>query len=614
MTTSDQTQPNSAPNSDSNLNAHLPETAAHASRLGAHPVPGGGTRFRVWTTTAQQVEVRVDGQIYPMPAQGNGFFETELPVGADSRYIFLLDGVPRPDPYAQFLPDGVHGEAEVVNVEEHEWVNTNWRGLKLEDCVFYELHVGTFTPEGTYRAAQERLPYLAELGITAIELMPIAAFPGERGWGYDGVALYSPYAPYGRPEELKSFIDAAHGLGLAVILDVVYNHFGPDGAYLAVYAPSYFTDRFSSPWGAGLDYAEVHMRRYITGNARMWLRDYHFDGLRLDATQAMQDDSEVHILQELAQEVHKLGGTHLLLAEDYRNLPELVTEYHLDGIWVDDFHHEVRVTLTGDQDGYYSAYRGGAAALAHVINRGWVFEGQYWAEENRPRGKKADALDASNFVYFIQNHDQVGNRAIGDRVHHLDRVSDGAFRGASMLLLTLPMTPLLFQGQEWASSAPFPFFSDHHGELGAAVSEGRKREFGTFESFSSQEILDPQAKGTHLKAKLNWQEAQEGEHARTLALYRDLLWLRREDPVLRQRLRRNIQAGNEGDVVWVRHQTDAGTRLLLWNTGREEADLATLNLNLPAEVIRHSEGRSKFDPSDAAALRPGEAVLLGGQA
>nr|WP_231557355.1 malto-oligosyltrehalose trehalohydrolase [Deinococcus sp. YIM 77859] len=596
--------------------AHPQKTAqdAQAPRLGAHLLPGGGTCFRVWTTTTTDVAVRVNGEPHPMHPQGEGLFELVLPVGAGTRYLFLLDGVPTPDPYALFLPDGVHGEAEVVDLHAYTWQHTNWRGLPLAECVFYELHVGTFTPEGTYRAATEKLPELAALGVTAIELMPLAAFPGGRGWGYDGVAPYAPYAPYGRPEDLMALIDAAHGHGLAVFLDAVYNHFGPDGNYLSAYSPRYFTERFHTPWGAGLDYAEPHMRRLITENARMWLRDYRFDGLRLDATQEMQDDSPVHILRELADEVHALGGTHLLLAEDYRNLPELVTEYHLDGMWVDDFHHEVRVTLTGDRDGYYAAFQGGAAALANVINRGWVYEGQVWPLDEKlhggpQRGKPADGLGAASFVYFIQNHDQVGNRAVGDRVHHLERVPLALFRGASTLLLTLPMTPLLFQGQEWAASAPFPFFSDHHGELGQLVSEGRRREFSLFEGFAG-EVLDPQAETTFQLAKLNWAEREQGEHARTLALYRDLLHLRRKDPVLRHRDRSGLRAGHVGDVLWVRHVTESGERVLLWNVGREAADAQALGLpfSLPTPVLLHSEGR------EGMRLERGEAVLLGSDA
>ncbi|GGO39945.1 malto-oligosyltrehalose trehalohydrolase [Deinococcus humi] len=593
----------------------IPHQDAPETRLGAHLLPGGqSTRFRVWSTTASEVQVRVDGALHPMTDLGDGFFEAVLPVGAGARYLFVLDGRELPDPYARFLPDGVHGEAEVDHPGTYVWQNTDWKGIALDECVFYELHVGTFTPEGTYRAAQDKLPYLKELGITAIELMPLAAYDGERGWGYDGVALYAPHAPYGRPEELMAFIDAAHGLGLGVFLDVVYNHFGPAGNYLSAYSPTYFTERFSSAWGMGLDYAEVHMRRYVTGNALMWLDEYRFDGLRLDATAAMQDDSPVHILKELAAEVHELGGTHLLLAEDHRNLPELVTEDGLDGIWVDDFHHEVRVTLTGEQEGYYGGFQGSASELAQVINRGWKYEGQFWSVtgEEHARGKPADALEAPSFVYCIQNHDQIGNRALGDRLQQHEKVSLQQFRGASTLLLTLPMTPLLFQGQEWASETPFPFFSDHAGELGQLVTEGRKKEFAYFSDFAHLEVPDPQARGTFESAKLDWSEKNSGEHARTLGLYKTLLHLRRDDPALQPRSRRSLSAGNEGEVLWVRQNNAAGERLLLWNVGEAAVQLGGLKLPhpLPTRVVVHSE-QTDGPPREVTTLNPGEAVLLG---
>lgn len=591
---------------------HMP--VSRGERLGAQYLPGTNTtRFRAWATEAQEVAVRIGGSDYPMECsadpQHDCIHQAVLPVGAGTRYQFVLDGVPTPDPYARFLPDGVHGEAEVIAFGVHNWTDVNWNGVPLDQCVFYELHIGTFTPEGTYQAAQTKLPELKALGITAVELMPLAAFAGEYGWGYDGVALYAPHAPYGRPEDLRRLVDAAHKIGLAIFLDVVYNHFGPDGNYLRNYSPKYFTSKFQSAWGEGLDYAERHMRRLITENARMWLHDYHFDGLRLDATQSMPDDSEVHILQELAQEVHELGGNHLMLAEDYRNLPMLVTDYYLDGIWVDDFHHEMRVTLTGDQDGYYAAFGGGAAALAHTINRGWTYEGQIWPMEDHAlpgnlRGKPADELSAPSFVYFIQNHDQIGNRAQGDRMTDVERVSVAAFRGASTVLLSLPMTPLIFQGQEWAASTPFPFFSNHHGELGALVSEGRKKEFGHFEGFSG-EVLDPQDRATFELAKLDWAEKREGEHAQTFKLYQDLLTLRRTDPVLRGRSRHALTAGNLDAVLWVRWKTDEGERALLWNTGKEALSAARLHLpfDLPSSLVFHSEGK--------ATLGAGEAVIFG---
>ncbi|WP_309570107.1 malto-oligosyltrehalose trehalohydrolase [Deinococcus sp.] len=584
-----------------------------STRLGAHPMPdGSGTHFRLWSTTTTLAHVRVDGTVYPMTALGHGRFEAALPVGPGARYMFVLDGQDRPDPYALYLPSGVHGESEVIDLAAYPWRH-DWPGIALADCVFYELHVGTFTPEGTYAAAQEKLPYLKDLGVTAVQLMPVAAFPGERGWGYDGVALYAPFAPYGRPEELMAFVDAAHGLGLGAFLDVVYNHFGPDGNYLSAYSPTYFTDRFASPWGQGLDYGEAHMRRLITGNARLWLRDYHFDGLRLDATAAMLDDSDVHILKELAQEVHKLGGTHLLLAEDHRNHPELVTEDGLDGIWVDDFHHEVRVTLTREQEGYYRGFAGGPAALAQVINRGWKYEGQFWnvTGEEHERGRPADGLEAPSFVYCIQNHDQIGNRATGDRLSHHHDVTPHELRGAATLLLTLPMTPLLFQGQEWAASTPFQFFSDHHGDLGHAVSEGRKREFAYFSSFFGENVPDPQAESTFTASKLDWSELDSGEHARTLALYRALTRLRRSDPVLCQRSRRNIEAGHGNGALWVRTRTAAGERLLVWNLGQEAVDVRALNLDLPAQIMLHSDLGVTDALPQPGTLGPGEAVLYG---
>lgn len=579
-----------------------------APHLGATPNIGG-TCFRLWSTRAQNAAVRVNGQDHPLQSVGGGVFETTLPVGAGARYQFVLDGEWVPDPYARFLPDGVHFDAEVVDLSAYPWQHPA-APRELSQSVIYELHLGTFTPEGTLRSAIEKLPYLVELGVTTVELMPLAAFPGARGWGYDGVALYAPFAGYGRPEDVQAFVDAAHGLGLSVFLDVVYNHFGPDGNYLARYSPEYFTERFHTPWGAGLDYREPHMRRFVIENALMWLSDYRFDGLRLDATQEIHDDSDVHILRELALRVHALPGRHLLMAEDYRNLPGLVTEDRLDGIWVDDFHHTVRTSLTGERDGYYAPFERGAAALAQVIRRGWVFEGQIWplAGEllNKPRGAPADRLAAGNLIYFIQNHDQIGNRAQGERLDAFPGVGAAGLRGASLLLLTLPMTPLIFQGQEWATSTPFLFFSDHKGELGRLVSEGRAREFGHFQGFD-QDVPDPQDTATFLASKLNWHEREEGEHARTLKLYREALKLRHTDPVLREARRDTLEAGHDGEVLWVRRADEQGERVLLWNLG-DRRELASLKLpfELPEKLLLDSEGATSV-----ATLATHQALLLG---
>ena len=578
-----------------------------APHLGALPVPEG-TCFRLWSSRTQEAAVEVDGQTHPMTPLGDGVFEATLPVGTGARYRFLLDKEALPDPYARFLPDGVHGLAEVVDLAAYDWQHPA-APRPLSQSVIYELHLGTFTPEGTLRAAQEKLPYLKELGVTTVELMPLAAFPGSRGWGYDGVALYAPFAGYGRPEEVQAFVDAAHGLGLAVLLDVVYNHFGPDGNYLARYSPAYFTERFHTPWGGGLDYREPHMRRLVIENALMWLTDYHFDGLRLDATQEIHDDSEVHILRELAARVHALAGRHLLIAEDYFNRPSLILDDHLDAVWVDDFHHTVRTSLTGERDGYYAPFARGAAAIAHAVTRGWVYEGQIWPLDgelkDKPRGAPADALSAGNLIYFIQNHDQIGNRARGDRLDAYPGVGPAGLRGASLLLLTLPMTPLLFQGQEWAASTPFLFFSDHKGELGRLVSEGRAREFGHFAGFEGK-VPDPQDTATYRASVLDWAELEVGEHARTLTLVRAALRLRQRDPVLQDARRDDLTAGNDGDLLWVRRQDEHGERLLLWNLGEpRELDGINLPFARPGTLMLSSEGRTAND------LTHLEAVLFG---
>ncbi|WP_245557562.1 malto-oligosyltrehalose trehalohydrolase [Deinococcus peraridilitoris] len=574
----------------------------------------------MWSTRARSAGVVLlgeEGEVlnrHPLQARGGGVFETKVEgVGVGTRYKFEVDGQAFPDPYARFLPEGVHGPA-VVWENRFEFRHASPK-LRADELVIYEMHVGTFTEEGTYRAAAEKLPFLKDLGVNCLELLPVSSFPGTRGWGYDGVAHFAPYKEYGSPEQLQAFIDRAHELGFVVLLDMVYNHFGPDGNYLGAYSPEYFTDRHKTPWGDGLDYSNPFMRHLVLDSAEHWLREYRFDGFRLDATQDIQDDSEKHVLRELAEHVHALGGGHFLFCEDYRNSPHLVTEFGTDGIWADDFHHQVRVTLTGEQDSYYSAFTPGAAGLARLIERGWLYEGQQWPLENEHleggrRGQSAGALRAENFVYFIQNHDQIGNRALGDRLPETAGLE--GYLTASALLLFLPMTPLLFQGQEWAASTPFQFFSDHHGELGQLVSQGRLSEFGHFAAFQGPEmqkkIPDPQAESTFVTSKLNWNEIGEGEHARTLELYRALLALRREDPVLRHASRGDLQAGAVGNVLWVRRWHDGQERVLLANFGQEEAtwpqvpDAGMANLSPMLSTQELAPGR----------LAPRSTVILGG--
>jgi len=511
-----------------------PSTAALAP--GAHP-DERGTTFVVLTTTANRVEVRLfDDEQRPIRTATLDRQDAIRFVGrleglkAGALYKFVLDGDEVPDPHARFLPFGVHGPARVLAPRKetplssppppHRWT-------------IYELHVGTFSPEGTYRGVIDRLDALVDLGVTAIELLPLAAFNGGRGWGYDGVALYAPHAAYGEPDELRALVRAAHDRGLAVILDVVYNHFGPSGNYLSRYAPEYFTSEVQTPWGDAPSFGWEPMRRLVLDNVRYWLDELGFDGLRLDATHAIHDASQPHILREVTEIVHARGRR--VFFEDERNDPDVVSKLGANGVWADDFHHQVHALLTGERDGYYAAYEPTVEALANNIQHGWTYRGEPYAPwDGRPRGKPATSLGREQLVTCIQNHDQIGNRALGTRLS--EHCSLEAFCAAAMLSLFLPTTPLLFMGQEWAATTPFLFFSDHGGELGAAVSKGRREEFKSFASFADPEtrarIPDPEAPSTFEKSRLRWEEREVGEHARVLELHRTMLRLRQTDPVL----------------------------------------------------------------------------------
>ncbi len=548
-------------------------------RLGAH-VRDGATHFAAYATSAARCELRLFGGVertVPMVGNGRGVFTCVVPgIGHGARYKFVLDGQEFPDPYARFLPDGVHGPAQVIESQYAFRHARPTRGLPAQ--VIYELHVGAFTPEGTYCAAQDRLAYLASLGVTTLELMPLSSFPGTRGWGYDGVAHFAPHATYGTPDELRAFVDAAHGLGLQVLIDVVYNHFGPAGNYLGAYSAEYFTREVQTPWGEAPRVGAWPMRDYVLDNARYWLREFQFDGLRLDATHTIVDTSETHVLRALSDATRAETPHLLLMAEDERNDPTLVEQWGCDAIWADDFHHQVRVTLTRERDGYFADYTPGAAGIARCIERGWLYEGQLVARKGEARGAPADALAPECFVYCIQNHDQVGNRALGTRLNH--DVSLDAYALASALLLFLPMTPLLFMGQEWGASSPFQFFTDHDAELGALVTEGRRREFAHFAAFADparrDAIPDPQARQTFERSKLRWDERTEIPHEVVLTLYRSLLALRRDDEILRApQARAGLEARAFGDVLAVRRWNDSETRsrLLLANVGAMPAAL-----------------------------------------
>ncbi len=516
-----------------------------------------GTVFRLWAPAAGSVSVQLydaelrETQSFPLERIGGGWWLTpprELPGG--TLYHFQIDGELRvPDPASRFQPKDVHGPSMLLGPKATAAspavspAAEDWAGLPWERTVLYELHIGTFTPAGTYEGAAERLPHLADLGITAVELMPLSDFPGQRNWGYDGVLPYAPDSSYGTVAQLRSFVDRAHSLGMMVFLDVVYNHFGPEGNYLHVYAPEFFTDRFDTPWGSAIDFSRVEVRRFFIENAIYWLSDLGFDGLRLDAVHAIEDPSETHILDELSREVRRAidprRTVHLVLENDAnqaRYLGERPTTGY-EAQWNDDAHHVFHVVATGEDDGYYQDYsESWEDKLMRLLTQGFVYQGEespYRSGERR--GEPSDHLRSTAFVDFLQNHDQVGNRPFGRRLTAL--VSDmpgGLARIAALqsVLLLSPHIPMLFMGEEWGTEKPFLYFCDYKGDLAQAVTEGRRREFAGFAGFSDpgsrEQIPDPNSISTFEKSKLDWGEVETSEGRKQRARCRELLALRRK--------------------------------------------------------------------------------------
>lgn len=534
-------------------------------------VGSDGTTFLVWAPASKRVDVVIHHSDHetdhPMQAAGNGYFSLTLDAPPGTLYRYRLDGGPAyPDPASRYQPRGVHGPSEVIDPNGYRWGDERWEGIRPDRLSIYELHVGTFTPEGTFQAAAERLDYLVELGITAIEVMPIANFPGERNWGYDGVNLYAPATAYGRPDDFRRFVDLAHQKGIAVLLDVVYNHLGPEGNYIpAVTSGRFFTDRHHTPWGSAVNFDGPDsdaVRAFIVYNASHWFDEYHIDGLRLDATHAILDDSPNHILKVLAETAWLADRyPRILIAEDERNDPKLLRDfarsgYDLDGVWSDDLHHAVRRLTAGDDEGYYADYHGSAKEIASILELGWrpidrVAEG-------------ADEIDPPAFVHCIQNHDQVGNRATGDRLHH--EIDLATYRALSALLLLSPYTPLLFMGQEWAASSPFLYFTHHPEELGRKVTAGRRAEFKRFSAFSDpaarDRIPDPQAIGTHEESVLDWSEPRRTGHSGVLDLYRELLRLRHGHPALQTSAREGFAVEPVGEATLVLRRRKGDSELL----------------------------------------------------
>lgn len=564
------------------MSANPSDTAA---RWGA-TLTTNGVEFRLWAPDAEQVQLQLEHHGAPtlidMTAQPEGWWQATCSgVSAGTRYRFRLpSGLVVPDPASRFQPEGCHGPSEVIDRRGYPWEQTHWRGRPWHEAVLYELHLGTFTPEGTCTAAIPRLAQLAELGITAIELMPLATCAGARNWGYDGVLPFAPSPAYGRPEELKALIDAAHGLGLMVLVDVVYNHFGPDGNYFGNYAHNLFTDAHQTPWGAAINFDQgpqaAWVRRYVVDNALYWLTEYRVDGLRLDAVHSIVDTSSPHILTELATAVGEGPGRdrhiHLILENDANEARWLAGG--MTAQWNDDFHHLIHHCLTGEADSYYLDYSAEGAdparpvqLLGRTLVEGFAYQGEASAHrEGAPRGEVSTGLPITAFVNFVQNHDQIGNRAFGERLHQL--CADDAYTVATAIQLLSPSPPLLFMGQEWCANTPFLYFCDFDGELKQAVTEGRRREFAQFPAFSDpatrEQIPDPNAPETFQRSKLDWAELEREPHRHYWQLHQRLLSLRR------QHLQPLLQ-----DPSWSGHWQVVGARALEvhWTVGNSRYSL-----------------------------------------
>jgi maltooligosyltrehalose trehalohydrolase len=561
--------------------------------------------FKVWAPRVKKAAVKVNESVHAMEGPDYcGWWKVAVEdAGPGADYGFMLDedGAVYPDPRSAWQPHGVHGMSRVYDHRAFEWHDGRWQAPPLASAVFYEMHVGTFTQEGTLDAAIAKLDFLFELGVTHLELMPVAEFPGDRGWGYDGVQLFAVTENYGGPDALKRFVDACHARGLAVVLDVVYNHFGPVGNYTGRFGP-YVTSKHRTPWGDAVNFEEAgsdEVRRFFCDNAAMWMRDFHIDGLRLDAIHEFVDRSAIHFLEQLSAEIDvlatTLGGRLVLIAESDLNDPRVVTPreaqgYGIDAQWSDDFHHALFTLLHVEKGGYYADF-GTMEKLVKALQHVFIYDGEYSHYRHRRHGRPVDGLSAHHFVCFVQNHDQVGNRVAGERLEHLVRMDRAKL--ALGLLLTLPFVPLLFQGEEWAAGTPFLYFADHEDpEMARAVSAGRKKEFAAF-GFAEAEVPDPEVRETFERSKLNWAEPQAGKHAEMLAWVRELIHLRRRSPSL-----------NDGDLGHLKVRYDEAKRWLQIDRGA-----VRVLLNMGADAV-------EFDVPEGSAVAlasRGEVVAAGGK-
>ncbi|MBV8866060.1 MAG: malto-oligosyltrehalose trehalohydrolase [Acidobacteriaceae bacterium] len=550
--------------------------------------------FSVWAPKAHTVAVRIGSISYPLQAGEHGWWKEHVHEAVPgTQYWFEVDGSnPIPDPRSSFQPQGIHGPSQLIDHQIFKWTDAGWQARPLSSAILYELHIGTFTPRGTFLSAIECLPHLVNLGVTHVEIMPVNEFSGTSGWGYDGVDLYAPHHVYGTPDELKQLVDACHSYGLAVLLDVVYNHFGPTGNYLNRFG-DYFTESYHTPWGAAvnLDHeGSPEVRRFLVDNALMWLRDYHFDGLRLDAVHAYFDRSAINFLENLSWEVDALSahlGRYLvLIAESDLNDPRIVTPREAGGFginaqWSDDFHHALHTVLTGENRGYYQDF-GSLAQLAKALEQGFVYDGIRSPYRERIHGRPIIGLSGHHFLAYAQNHDQIGNRANGERLSHL--VSLGKSKIAAALVLTSAFVPMLFQGEEFGASSPFQYFTHHDDDdLGRKVSEGRKSEFAAF-GWKPEDVPDPQDAETFQRSKLRWEELAMEPHSTLLKWHRELISLRRKYSCLTDGQMENVKVQFDEAAGWL--NVKRGTIEVICNLSPERRAIPA---SLKSQLILCSE-------------------------
>ncbi|MGE5365347.1 MAG: malto-oligosyltrehalose trehalohydrolase [Bacteroidota bacterium] len=582
--------------------------------VGAEIIHGKGVHFRLWAPKCSRVDVTGEERLgenrynpissFEMTSEDDGYFSALVPDFAEgSCYRFRLDGRKdlHPDPASRFQPDGPHGTSQVIDPSKYNWQDSGWKGVRPENAVIYEMHIGTYTQEGTYRSAAAKIAGLAELGITVFEIMPVSEFPGTFGWGYDGVDIYAPTRLYGHPDDLRYFVDTAHSHGIAVILDVVYNHLGPDGNYLREFSPWYFTQKYDNEWGDAINFDGKNshgVRDYFASNASYWIDEFHMDGLRLDATQQIYDSSAEHILKVITHNAREAARERcvFIVAENEPQYTRLIRPpaeggYGIDALWNDDFHHSLHVALTGHNEAYYTDYNGAPQEFISALKYGFLYQGQRYKWQKQRRGTPALDIQPVSFINYFENHDQVANSARGLRMHFL--TSPGLYRAAAALLLLTPSIPMLFQGQEFASSRPFLYFADHSPELARLVKEGRCKFLAQFPSIATEEtqrmLADPSGRATFMSCKLDHTEKEK--NSAVYSLYRDLIALRRDDPVLRSARTRNSFDGAVlgGEAFLIRFfGGDCNDRLLIVNFG------ADLHLSPSPEPLLAPPGDRKW--------------------